>query len=64
MTTAAVISYLLIAKIFLALTLIEGALRNLPWTAARFSGLLLAAAWPVLMISVALASRRMRRKPA
>lgn len=58
MTTTAVVLYLIIAKVFLILTLIEGALRNLPWTTARFSGLVLSAAWPVVMLAIALSSRR------
>lgn len=58
MTTTAVVLYLIVAKAFLILTLIEGAFRNLPWTAARFSGLMLSAAWPVVMLAVAFSSRR------
>ncbi|AYD00113.1 hypothetical protein [Neorhizobium sp. NCHU2750] len=58
MTTAAIILYLLIAKIFFILTLVEGVLRNLPWSAARFSGLALSVAWPLLMLAVALCDRR------
>ncbi len=63
-TTTALILYLLIAKIFFVITLIEGALRNLPWTAARFSGLLLTTAWPFLILAVAIASRRSSKKTA
>jgi len=64
MTTTALILYLLIAKIFFVITLIEGALRNLPWTTARFSGLLLTTAWPFLILAVAFASRQNGKKTA
>lgn len=64
MTTTALILYLLIAKVFLIITFAEGVLRNLPWTAARFSGLFLAAAWPLLMLAIAVSSRGGYRKSA
>ncbi len=62
MTTAAIIIYLIIAKLFFVLTFAEGIIRNLPWTAARFSGLALCAAWPFLMVAVAFSSHRKSRK--
>lgn len=58
MTTTAIIFYLIIAKVFFILTLAEGMIRNMPWTAARLSGLALSAAWPVLVVAVAFSSRR------
>ncbi len=58
MTTTAIIIYLIIAKVFFVLTFVEGILRNMPWTAARFSGLALSAAWPLLLLAVAFACRR------
>lgn len=58
MTTTALILYLLIAKVFFVITFVEGVLRNLPWTATRFSGLALSAAWPFLLAAIAFSSRR------
>lgn len=62
MTTAAIIVYLIIAKVFLILTFVEGIIRNMPWTAARFSGLALAAAWPLIVVAIAFSSRRDEKK--
>lgn len=62
MTTAAIVIYLIIAKVFFVMTLIEGIIRNMPWTAARLSGLALSAAWPLLLLVVAFSSRRSGKK--
>jgi uncharacterized membrane protein len=64
MTTAGIVIYLVIAKIFFVLTLVEGIMRNMPWTAARFSGLALSAAWPLIVIAAAFFSRRRPGKAA
>ncbi len=64
MTTAAIIVYLIIAKVFLILTFVEGIIRNMPWTAARFSGLALAVAWPLIVVAIAFSSRRDEKKTA
>jgi hypothetical protein len=57
----ALLLYAMVAALFLAQTLSEGARKRLPWNGYRVLGLVLSLAWPVVLaITVVLALRETR----
>lgn len=58
MLTLLFVFYLIVATAAVASTFLEGRRKQLSWSVARLSGLLLAIAWPLLIAVVAVSAAK------